>query len=189
MGPPKREPSVPKRQLEDYVKPLLEWVKLRFPSQLSPIVSPEDVVQEALLRAREHHHIWMSLDPLQRWAWLKTTSQRILWRASEKLRLEPRAGAAELSELDLLASVLDTSVPDNVEERKRSVREAIENLPPAQQDATRRFYFERRSVSATSSVLGRTLGAVKKLLCDARKNLRRMLTQQAGSKGNGEQRE
>jgi RNA polymerase sigma-70 factor, ECF subfamily len=135
-------------------------VLLHLAARLAPKVAPEDVVQEALVRAWRHRS---RFDPDRGpfLSWLLAIVGNEARRASSRgrlfpIRIEPKAESV--------------SVDDRLD-----IEVAIRGLSPRQRLAIDCFYFVGLTTSQTAAVMECSEGTVKSTLADARAKLRSQL--------------
>lgn len=116
--------------------------------------------------------------PAQFSTWLYTIAKNCIIDYYRKRRLpvdsevEPESAAGADPDGDPERTVL-------MEERKRTLREALQGLTPDQREVVEcRFFFEL-SIQETAQAMNRTEGAVKALQFRALENLHRLLTEDA----------
>lgn len=145
-----------------------EMVEVRLPAmvrlaaRIAPNASPDDIVQEALLRAWRYRDRYdPSLGTV--WGWMMGIVVREARRAAGRRRLPIAAPPA--------------SEPSSLDDRE-DLEAAVRRLPPRQRLAVDCFYYADLSVSETAAVMRCTEGTVKSTLADARERLRTMMIQE-----------
>lgn len=137
----------------------------RLARRLAPHADPDDLVQDALVRAwQKRHHF----DPGR-----GTATTWLLAIVADRARSSRRIRARWLRVVDESATVPETPVDDRGPDV--DLERAIARLPERQQLAVHLHYFVGLSVDETSAVMTCTPGTVKSTLFDARTRLRALL--------------
>lgn len=130
----------------------------------------DDVVQETLITVHRVRHTY---DPSRSYdAWVTAIANR---RAIDALRSRGRRDSRELHNefaLDNHPDHDDASVATESEQRANQLREAVEQLPPAQREAMVQLGLREHSLKEASKLTGRKPGALKVNLHRALKTLR-----------------
>lgn len=155
---PRRAEPLDARTFAELVRPHMPFLK-RLAARLSPESSPEDVVQDALLRAWRHRGRFDD-DRGTFLNWLLAIVANEARRAARGRRWLP------------MRIVHGSSV--NHDDRL-DLERALRALAPRQKLAVDCFYFVGLSVSQTAVVMNCSEGTVKSTLADARRQLRREL--------------
>lgn len=164
-------PERSRRVLQPVVSPLAdaaafaETVQARLPAmvrlaaRIAPQASPDDIVQEALIRAWRYRG---KFDPRKGtvWGWLMAIVVNEARRATSRQYLP--------------IAIRPAGEPSSVDDRE-DVDAAVRRLAPRQRLAVDCFYYADLSISETASIMGCTEGTVKSTLADARERLRSML--------------
>lgn len=131
----------------------------RLAARLSPSRPPDDLVQDALLRAWRHR---TSFDPQKGpfASWLLAIVANEARRKGRRLGLPIQ-----------LATPSSTSPVDD----RLDMEAAVAKLPESQRQAIDCYYYVGLSVAETALVMNCAEGTVKSTLADARSNLRRTL--------------
>ena len=135
---------------------------VRLAARIAPNASPDDIVQEALIRAwryRDRYNPRLGTV----WGWLMAIVVHEARRAAGRQRRPMVARPA--------------SEPSSVEDRE-DVDAAVRRLPSRQRLAVDCFYYADLSISETAVVMGCAEGTVKSTLADARQRLRTILIQE-----------
>jgi RNA polymerase sigma-70 factor (ECF subfamily) len=150
-----------------------EWVRpalvamTRLARRLAPQHEPDDIVQDALVRAWTKWHLY---DPER-----GTPTTWLLAITADRARDARRTRLRHLRVVDDTAEPPDVPAPAPDAEADLDLDRAIEALPERQQLAVTLHYFIGLTVAETASVMDVTAGTVKSTLFDARTNLRRAL--------------
>ena len=130
----------------------------------------DDVVQETLITVHRVRHTY---DPSRSYdAWITAIANR---RAIDSLRSRGRRDSRELHNefaIDNHPDRDDASRATESEQRASHLREAVEQLPPAQREAVVQLGLRERSLKEASQLTGRKPGALKVNLHRALKTLR-----------------
>lgn len=160
-------------------------VATQIPKSLSRVIDPDDVLEEAFVRVWQHIQEFQIQGPDSFYAWLKTTSQRVLLdkirahravkRGAGRLPAEapPKQDSSVESLLDLIA--VDFATPSQSAMRREAeqvLRVAIAGLPEHYRQAVELRYLKGRPVADVAARMGRTEGAVQMLCQRALKRLR-----------------
>jgi RNA polymerase sigma-70 factor (ECF subfamily) len=131
---------------------------VRLAARIAPGASPDDVVQEALIRAWRYRNKY---DPRlgTLWGWLMGIVVNEARRAVGRRRPIVAFSASE---------------PPSSEE-KGDIEAAVRRLPPRQRLSVECFYYADLSITETAAVMRCSEGTVKSTLADARNRLRLML--------------
>lgn len=135
----------------------------RLAALMAPGLDPDDVVQEALLRAWQKRSTY---DP-NRGAfgtWLLAIT------ADRSRRLRQRHPDYQLSGIDL-----DRSTTGQHRTMDIDLREAVDALPPRQRQAIVLYYYADLPVAEVATVMACAVGTVKSTLADARSRLATVL--------------
>jgi RNA polymerase sigma factor (sigma-70 family) len=130
----------------------------------------DDVVQETLITVHRVRHTY---DPSRSYdAWITAIANR---RAIDALRSRGRRDSRELHNefaVDNHPDHDDASRATESEQRASHLREAVEQLPPAQREAVVQMGLREHSLTEASKLTGRKPGALKVNLHRALKTLR-----------------
>lgn len=144
---------------------------------LGNLEEAEDVVQDTLMRLWENASRWRPEARIG--TWLHT----ICYNGAID-RLRRRRNFVDERALDSLADQDDLAEARLLrEETVRSVREAIERLPPRQRTAVLLFHFQDMPQRAAAEVMGVSDTAFESLLARARRQMRRWLGAEGGGNG------
>jgi RNA polymerase sigma factor (sigma-70 family) len=132
---------------------------VRLAARLAPRVSPDDVVQDALIRAWRHRRRYDPKKGAMR-SWLMAIVANEARRAATRRILPIPTGPP----------IGGVSAEEHV-----AVKEALRRLPARQKLAVDCYYFAGLSTAETAAVMGCAEGTVKSTLADARARLRREL--------------
>ena len=155
---PVRRASLDREAFTEAVRPHLPAM-VRLAARLGPANASDDVVQEALVRARRHVG---RFDPDRGpfGTWLLSIVADEASRAGDRSRRP--------------AHVAPARSPASLEERL-DIEAAVERLPPRQKLAVDCYYFVGLAIAETAVVMGCSEGTVKSTLADARTRLRSIL--------------
>ena len=152
---------------DDWVRPSLPAMT-RLARRLAPQADPEDVVQEALVRAWKKRH---QFDAAR-----GTPTTWLLAIVADRARAARRARLRRLRIVDDHAEVPDAAAaPRDEAAADADLERAIQHLSERQALAVHLHYFVGLSVAETAQVLGCSDGTVKSTLFDARSRLRALL--------------
>ena len=164
--------TVAYRRLLEEIAPYLRSLAAKRHRDVSDV---EDTVQDILLTVHATRHTY---DPNRPFGpWLVTIANR---RIIDRLRRQSR----------LRRTILDSgcetfSAPQaNFQEKKlecRTLRTAVERLPPGQRRAIQLLKLEEMSLKEAASLSGMSVAALKVATHRALKNLRKMFAKQGGS--------
>lgn len=129
----------------------------------------EDMAQEAFLRAFRALAGWRHDAAFSTWLFALATN---LYR-SEIRRIPPRT--VPLDEIVTPAARVDADTGIDEADRRRTVRNALQSLPPKYRDALLLFYFHEQDVATTAGSLRLPEGTVKARLARGRELLKRKL--------------
>lgn len=137
---------------------------VRLAARLAPQGTPDDVVQEALIRAWKYRRRYeASKGSLL--SWLLAIVANEARRATTKRRFR-------------LQSPPDVGKPALPADDRLDVARAVQALPSRQRLAINCHYFVGLSTRETAHAMNCTEGTVKSILADARSNLRHLLGEQ-----------
>lgn len=146
-------------QFADAVRPHMTDM-FRLAARLTPSGSPDDVVQNALVRAWKYRSTHDARRGTVR-SWLlgivANEARRAAIKARRPVEAAPWRGPA-------------TSLDDRLD-----VEQAVQRLPNRQRLAVNCYYFTDLSIAETALVMNCSEGTVKSTLSDARANLRSLL--------------
>jgi len=152
---------------ECWVRPHVGAMR-RVAAVTAPDLDPDDVVQEALLRAwRKSSTYQAERGPIRGWLIAITADRARRMRG----RAKPR-NIALLTDVDLTSS--------RREDSSLAMREAVLALPARQREAVLLFYYADLPVREVAAVMGCAEGTVKSTLSDARAHLQRTLGENGG---------
>jgi RNA polymerase sigma factor (sigma-70 family) len=137
----------------------------RLARRLAPDAEPDDVVQDALVRAWQKWHLYD--------AGRGTPTTWLLAIVADQARAARRSQVRRLAVVDHSADVPDASAPHADGDGR--LDEAIAQLPDRQALAIQLHYFVGLSVAETAAVMSCAPGTVKSTLFDARTRLRQLL--------------
>lgn len=150
---------------ESLVERYRERLERQIEARMGPAVrarsEPADIVQETLVRALDSlvHFRWQGEDSFYRW--LGSIAEHLIWNVSKKRSAEPlRLEPAELHR---------TSATQRLRRAERFDRleTAVAGLSPDQREALLRVRIDGLSLKETARRMGRTPGAVQKLVARA----------------------
>ncbi len=134
-------------------------ILVRLAARMAPHISPDDVVQEALVRAWRHRRGYdASRGTISSWllAIVANESRRAVSRRRVPIIVAPRRQTLPI-------------------EDRLDVAAAVQRLSPRQRLAVDCHYYAGLSMSETAAVMGCSQGTVKSTLADARARLRSQL--------------
>jgi RNA polymerase sigma factor (sigma-70 family) len=131
----------------------------RLAARLAPRLDPEDIVQNALIRAWRYRAAFDTRRGTLA-TWLLTITANEARRASRRWRFLPWHETG----------YRDTSPDDHLD-----LASALRRLSGRQRTAVECFYYAGLSISETAAVMGCSDGTVKSTLADARERLRQAL--------------
>lgn len=149
-------------------------------------IDPSDLVQQTLLEAHRDRQQCTGQTEEEHFAWLRKLLRHTLLDAWDKLRAEKRAVSRKVLEADLTQSFIgldelliapDTSPADRAmrNEQLAQLSEALEQLPPREQDAVLLKHFVGLTLKEISERLGCTVAATAGLLFRGRQRLQELL--------------
>jgi RNA polymerase sigma factor (sigma-70 family) len=150
-------------EFADWVQPSL-LAMTRLARRLAPHADPDDVVQEALVRAWQKWHLF---EPER-----GTATTWLLAIVADKARAARRAHVRRLHVVDDATEVPDASTAASADP---DLERAITRLTDRQALAVQLHYFVGLSVAETAHVMDCAEGTVKSTLFDARTRLRDIL--------------
>jgi RNA polymerase sigma factor (sigma-70 family) len=150
----------------DWVGPSL-LAMTRLARRLAPYADPDDVVQDALVRA------WQKWDQFD--SALGTPSNWLLAITADRARDARRKRVRRLHVVDETTVAPDAAAPVSNVAADLDLDEAIGNLAGRQRLAVELHYFVGLNVDETAAVMGCAAGTVKSTLSDARGRLRQLL--------------
>jgi RNA polymerase sigma-70 factor (ECF subfamily) len=175
--------------LERFRKYLRLLAQLQLNPRLRGKLDPSDIVQQTLLEAHQARDQCPSHDPAERAAWLRkilahnlANAVRDLERAKRDVRREQSLEVAieESSarlEAWLVAEQSSPEVQAQNNEQLLRLAEALDQLPPDQQEALVLHHLQGQSLSEVAGHFGRSPAAVAGLLHRGLKKLKEMLGQ------------
>lgn len=137
----------------------------RLARRLAPHADPDDIVQDALIRAWQKRH---QFDPGR-----GTATSWLLAIVADLARTSRRTRTRWLRVVDESATVPDTPIDAHAPDV--DLERAIARLPHRQQLAVHLHYFVGLPIDESAAVLGCSAGTVKSTLFDARTRLRALL--------------
>ena len=153
-------------EFADWVRPAL-LAMTRLARRLAPQADPDDVVQDALVRAWRKRHLF---DPqrgtVTSWLLAITADRARDARRTRDRHLRTVDDSTEPPDLPALSTGVDADL---------DLDRAIVELPERQRLAVTLHYFLGLTVAETAAVMDVTDGTVKSTLFDARTNLRTAL--------------
>ena len=150
----------------DWARPSL-LPMTRLARRLAPHADPEDIVQDALVRAWRK---WDQFDPAR-----GTASTWLLAITADRARDARRSRVRRLRAVDDAAELPDAAAPTGDAVGDLDLDRAIRALAQRQRLAVELHYFLGLSVEETAAVMGCATGTVKSTLHDARARLRHIL--------------
>lgn len=136
----------------------------------------EDLTQEALLRAFNQIASLSQPDRFGAWLFRIARHAAIDWQKSKK---RSEVQLSELAESSIAATASTYAETDHhpglPAEQKQQLREAIDQLPPAQREAVLIYYYDEVTYRQLAEMLGITSAAVNARLTKARTTLRKKL--------------
>lgn len=139
----------------------------RLARRLAPHADPDDVVQDALVRAWQK---WDQFDPAR-----GTPANWLLGITADRARDARRKRVRRLHAVDETALAPDAAAPAANLAVDLDLEAAIADLAERQRLAVELHYFVGLNVDETAAVMGCASGTVKSTLSDARLRLRRLL--------------
>jgi RNA polymerase sigma-70 factor (ECF subfamily) len=153
-------------EFADWVRPAL-LPMTRLARRLAPDHDPQDVVQDALVRAWRKRHLF---DPGR-----GTATTWLLAITADRARDARRTRVRRFRVVDDTSEPPDVPAPAGDVDADLDLDRAIDALPERQRLAVELHYFLALTVAETAAVLGCSDGTVKSTLYDARTNLRKAL--------------
>jgi RNA polymerase sigma-70 factor (ECF subfamily) len=153
-------------EFADWVRPAL-LPMTRLARRLAPDHDPQDVVQDALVRAWRKRHLF---DPER-----GTATTWLLAITADRARDARRTRNRQLRVVDDTTEPPDVSVSASDVAEDIDVDRAIRALPERQRLAVELHYFLGLTVAETGAVMECSDGTVKSTLFDARASLRKSL--------------
>jgi RNA polymerase sigma factor (sigma-70 family) len=150
----------------DWVGPSL-LAMTRLAKRLAPHADPDDVVQDALVRAWQK---WEQFDAAR-----GTPSNWLLGITADRARDARRKRVRRLHVVDETALAPDTAAPPSNIAADLDLDEAISGLAERQRLAVELHYFVGLNIDETAAVMACASGTVKSTLSDARARLRQLL--------------
>ncbi|MDT4937257.1 MAG: hypothetical protein QOG80_928 [Pseudonocardiales bacterium] len=151
------------QEFADWVRPSL-LPMTRVARRLAPHADPDDVVQEALVRAWQKRHLF---DPER-----GTATTWLLAIVADKARAARRAHVRRLHVVDDATEVPDAAAAASADP---DLEHALTRLTDRQALAVQLHYFVGLNVAETAEVMDCAEGTVKSTLFDARTRLRKLL--------------
>ncbi len=157
-------------------------IESRISQHLQGLVRADDVLQQTFVRAAQAIHTFEYRHPAALRGWLVTIADNLVRDAEKRRRRERREAPALGSSADPVWNRLagaHTSPSRRIQrgESIETMRVAMEQLPPDQQEVLRLRYLQGASLDHIAAVTGRTKDAVRGLCFRARKNLRAVMGQ------------
>ena len=177
--------ALPQLLLEHYDQ-LSEHIASRIPTSLQGVVSADDIIQQALIKAiREIGHFTPQADQSFH-AWLKTIAENCTKDAIRRLKSAKRGGnhrQIQTHALEQGSSVADlvdllsagSHTPSGSAARHEAVaavQHAINSLPEDYRQAVELRLLAGKSLEETANIMGRSPRAVQGLVDRARKKMR-----------------
>lgn len=153
-------------EFADWVRPAL-LPMTRLARRLAPDHDPQDVVQDALVRAWRKRHLF---DPER-----GTATTWLLAITADRARDARRTRARRLRVVDDTGQPPDTPAPATDADEGLDLDRAIGTLPERQRLAVELHYFLGLTVAEAAAVMDCSAGTVKSTLFDARTHLRTAL--------------
>jgi RNA polymerase sigma factor (sigma-70 family) len=152
----------------DWARPSL-LAMTRLARRLAPDHDPDDIVQDALVRAWQK---WQLFDDER-----GTATTWLLAITADRARDARRTRVRRLRVVDDAAELPDTAATETATDTATDIdlERAIRRLSERQQLAVQLHYFLGLSVTETAAVMDCSDGTVKSTLFDARTNLRKAL--------------
>jgi RNA polymerase sigma-70 factor, ECF subfamily len=139
----------------------------RLAKRLAPHADPDDVVQEALVRAWQK---WHQFDPER-----GSPSTWLLAITADQARSARRSRLRRLRVVDDTAQAPEAAAPATDVAADLDLDRAVTDLPRRQRLAVELHYFVGLTVDETAAVMDCAPGTVKSTLFDARARLRQLL--------------
>lgn len=153
-------------EFADWARPAL-LAMTRLAKRLAPNAEPDDVVQDALVRAWQK---WDQFDPAR-----GTAATWLLAITADQARNARRSRVRQLRVIDDTTIAPDAPAPASDAAADLDLDRAVAGLADRQRLAVELHYFVGLSVDETAAVMGCAAGTVKSTLSDARARLRRLL--------------
>lgn len=163
--------------LREY-EPLLVFIRSRMPARLASRLSPEDLLQDSLVRAARGIQKFDTARPDGFRSWLHTIAQNVIHDARKQHAAARRDGRREVGASPALADesiigLLDLlpitgRTPSQSVARRDAVvalRVALSSIPSDYGQAIRLRYLEGLSIAETAERMGRTNRAIQ-MLCN-----------------------
>ncbi len=150
----------------DWARPSL-LAMTRLARRLAPDADPDDVVQDALVRAWQKWHLF---DPAR-----GTATTWLLAITADRARDARRRRVVRLQVVDESAALPDGAAPGRDGDSRLDLERAIEALPERQALAVHLHYYLGLTVAEAAAVMDCAPGTVKSTLFDARTRLRTLL--------------
>jgi RNA polymerase sigma-70 factor (ECF subfamily) len=150
-----------------------EWARpsllamTRLARRLAPHADPDDVVQDALVRARQK---WEQFDEAR-----GTAATWLLAITADQARNARRSQVRRIRVVDDRAELPDAAAPLADLAADLDLDRAVDELPERQRLAVQLHYFVGLTVEETAAVMDCAAGTVKSTLFDARTRLRTLL--------------
>jgi len=158
------------RITEKHRRDLLRYAASRIGPVLRGRLEPEDIVQDTLLKAYQglDRFQWKGPESLGRW--LRGIAEHLIRNAARN----GGAGGAEIRSISLEPASQDPSPSRQArrEERFERLQEALRHLSPEHREAIECARIRAMSIRQIAERMGRSEGAVKKLLARALEKLR-----------------
>jgi RNA polymerase sigma-70 factor (ECF subfamily) len=161
---------------------------VRISADLQPLVIPEDILHQTLVRAA---HAIGRFEPRREGAlraWLATIADNLIRDAEKRRRRERRAPAQDspaggTGQDSSLAPLVERIAAEQTSpsgrgqrhENMHRLRAALATLPAEHREVLQRYYLQGQTVDQIAQALGCTHGAVRGLCYRARKRLREQM--------------
>lgn len=148
--------------------------------------SPEDILQQTVVRAAQAVARFEQRESGSFLAWLKTIAANLIKDARKRrvrerraLRVSPDMPASGASAAMIVEGLAADSTPPvrkvQLRESVHRLRAAVAQLPDEQREVIERYYLLNESLDDIADVTGRTKGAVRGICYRARQRLRALM--------------
>ena len=168
---------------------LTDYISTRLPSKIQGVVSAEDIVQQAFVRAMHHVGHFLPGTEQSFHAWLRRIAENVLRdaikthnrvkRGGDRRQVRQAAMSDKSAMVDLVeALAAESNTPSRSVARHEAiaaVHEAVGTLPEEYRQAVQLRLFEGKSLIETASIMSRSPRAVQGLVDRAKKKMRAAL--------------
>ncbi len=139
----------------------------------------DDILQETNLV------LWQKIETFEPGTNFEAWARRIAWYQTKAYIKKHRRRWSELMDGALIDRIAEAAerVAEHDAERRRALRDCLEQLPGEDRDLIGLRYGQARSIGELSAACGRTIGALKQALYRIRGNLRRCVQQHPSEAG------